>query len=71
MQRVVLALMLASLMLLQGCLGGLRDGLSDALPEQRGNGGRPWPACHRATTEMVIEIDHAPGYALKHPRSSF
>ena len=65
MQRVVLALMLASLMLLQGCLGGLRDGLSDALPEQRGKPGGLTLACLSSSefTEMVIEIDHAPGYA--------
>ena len=65
MQRVVLALMLASLMLLQGCLGGLRDGLSDALPEQRGKPGGLTMACLSSSqfTEMVIEIDHAPGYA--------
>lgn len=65
MQRVMLALMLASLVLLQGCLGGLRDTVTDALPEQRGIPGGLTLACLSSAqfTDMVIEIDHAPGYA--------
>ena len=65
MQRVGLALMLASLMLLQGCLGGIRDGISEALPERRGEPGGLTLACLSSSqfTDMVIEIDHAPGYA--------
>ncbi|DAC11160.1 MAG TPA: hypothetical protein D7I09_01440 [Candidatus Poseidoniales archaeon] len=65
MQRVMLALFLASLMLLQGCLGGIRDGIVDALPEQRGVPGGLTLACLSSAqfTDMVIEIDHAPGYA--------
>lgn len=65
MQRVMLALLLASLMLLQGCLGGIREGIADALPEQRGIPGGLTLACLSSAqfTDMVIEIDHAPGYA--------
>ncbi|MBV18308.1 MAG: hypothetical protein CMA56_00365 [Euryarchaeota archaeon] len=65
MQRVGLALLLASLMLLQGCLGGIRDGISEALPEQRGKPGGLTLACLSSSqfTDMVLEIDHAPGYA--------
>ncbi len=65
MQRVMLALMLASLVLLQGCLGGLRDSVTDALPEQRGIPGGLTLACLSSSqfTDMVIEIDHASGYA--------
>ena len=65
MQRVALALVLASLMLLQGCIGALRDELTEVLPEQRGVPGGLTLACLSSGqyTEMIIEIDHAPGYA--------
>lgn len=65
MQRATLALLLTGLMLLPGCLGGIRDGLVEALPEQRGIPGGLTLACLSSSqfTDMVIEIDHAPGYA--------